>query len=167
MNPVFLSAFGLGLWLFCLISPASAQTPEIRVITQTSATSDCIGESKTPLCAVETFVACWARQIAAICLPVLAEGNTSAPFGMPPYTLEYIIMRQTTLTKSEIRRELSGNYRHATDVVRIDLQSRKCAPTLKSCPDTPWYTNAEYAAKYGEEWKIVIPHMDLNSDARD
>lgn len=40
---------------------------EIRTITATTATSDCIGDPRTPVCAVETVLACFARLDRALC----------------------------------------------------------------------------------------------------
>ena len=42
---------------------ASAQQNEVRRITQTEATSKCIGDPKTPLCAVETLLTCMTRPL--------------------------------------------------------------------------------------------------------
>jgi hypothetical protein len=46
---------------------------EVRTITATSATSDCIGDPRTPVCAVETLLACFARQDMALCKRVTAR----------------------------------------------------------------------------------------------
>lgn len=47
---------------------------DIRVITATDATSDCIGKTDTPVCAVETLLACTARADNDLCL------RAKAPF---------------------------------------------------------------------------------------
>ncbi len=49
-----------------------------RKLTRTAGTSDCIGESKTPICTVETFIACSARNEARLC------GIASGPKRRPP-----------------------------------------------------------------------------------
>ncbi|MEO5336789.1 MAG: hypothetical protein H7841_07845 [Magnetospirillum sp. WYHS-4] len=43
---------------------------EIRSITATTATSDCIGDPRTPVCAVETLLACLARSSPDLCTMV-------------------------------------------------------------------------------------------------
>ena len=45
--------------IIAVMPHASAQ--EIRSITRTEATSQCIGDPRTPLCAVETLLACFTR----------------------------------------------------------------------------------------------------------
>ena len=59
--------FAVTAVLAAIAGNASAQLPEIRSIFQTSATSRCIGNPKTPLCAVETFIACWVRRNRPLC----------------------------------------------------------------------------------------------------
>lgn len=48
----------LGLLLAIAALSAHAQELEVRRITQTYATSDCIGDPWTPLCALDTYLAC-------------------------------------------------------------------------------------------------------------
>lgn len=46
----------------------------VRTITQTTASSSCIGQPRTPLCAVETFLACGARLDWELCEKVGIDG---------------------------------------------------------------------------------------------
>ena len=52
------------------LAVACAQQSPVRRITQTEATSDCIGDPRTPMCAVETFVACFTRRDTSLCRKV-------------------------------------------------------------------------------------------------
>ena len=46
------------------------EEPTIRRITPTEADSDCIGDPRTPLCAVETRMACFIRKDVSLCRQV-------------------------------------------------------------------------------------------------
>lgn len=50
-----------------LAKEADVYPSEIRVITQTNETSECIGDPRTPVCAVETLLACFIRQQRSLC----------------------------------------------------------------------------------------------------
>ena len=50
----------LAAWVLSpgIVQADGAVESEIRVITPTKATSDCVGDLSTPLCAVETLIGC-------------------------------------------------------------------------------------------------------------
>ncbi|MEG3620301.1 hypothetical protein V5T82_17690, partial [Magnetovibrio sp. PR-2] len=48
---------------------------ELRFISSDSSSSTCIGDPKTPLCAVETIMACFARMDKALCGKVGVKGK--------------------------------------------------------------------------------------------
>jgi hypothetical protein len=82
---------------------------EVRTITATSATSDCIGDPRTPVCAVETLLACFARQDRGLC-------------------------EKATRRKVELNSE-QGSYRYRVLSVRI-LQEKDITPELR---DADWW----------------------------
>src|SRR5688572_7375110 len=66
----------LGLTLFAILATAVglffySDRGEIREITTTTSTSDCISDPKTPACAVETLLACTTRLDGALCSTAL------------------------------------------------------------------------------------------------
>ncbi len=65
--------------------PVSAQDAEIRFIDRAGASSDCVGEPATAVCAVETALACRIRQDAALCEQVRLgdAAQTGRPGGNP------------------------------------------------------------------------------------
>ena len=66
----------------------------LRFISPNAATSTCIGDPKTPLCAVETVIACFARQKSDLCTQV-AEGEFDPH--VPPYRVDYQIQSAAVL----------------------------------------------------------------------
>lgn len=70
-----------------IVSPAWAQLPAVDPLNQyrligpaDRSYSRCIGQSDTPLCAVETLLACFARRDADLCRAVWAGGEGVAGF---------------------------------------------------------------------------------------
>jgi len=76
---------------------------ELRFVSPTGATSDCIGDPRTPLCALETFLACTARLEPALCLRVGVDDYT---FRKKLTTLNYYIVSTHTIREEDITEEL-------------------------------------------------------------
>jgi hypothetical protein len=74
-----------GLVAFMPALPAPAQDADIRFIDRTGASSACVGDPKTAVCAVETALACRIRQDAALCERVRLDGAVTPkrPGGNP------------------------------------------------------------------------------------
>ena len=70
------------------------------------ATSDCIGDPKTPLCAVETFLACSARKQIELCETVRAPGLGYADENSSTENLEYVVVAVHEISESEVTEEL-------------------------------------------------------------
>lgn len=90
---------------------------EWRWMSQSESSSDCIGDTSDPICAVETLVACWLRRDGALCRKVIdcEDGKSAAglcrlpdsrmprlspAMSWPRYSLEYyvIVARESTRT---------------------------------------------------------------------
>jgi hypothetical protein len=74
-----------GLLVLVFVSPAFAQLPAVdpvghyRLIgSPDRSDSGCIGRPETPLCAVETLLACFARRDPALCRTVWSGGEAAA-----------------------------------------------------------------------------------------
>ena len=98
-----------GLLLFglagCASVPADSEKPEFWRITQTDATSTCIGDPKTPLCAVETLIACGARRDLRLCRIAGVDKDVITSYA---YTLEYDLKRMHVLRPEDIPPHLKG-----------------------------------------------------------
>jgi len=73
----------LGIFLFAILAALavlffSSDRGEVRRITAATATSDCIGEPKTPMCTTETWLACQVRPGTTLC-KVAAYGREYPP----------------------------------------------------------------------------------------
>ena len=78
---------------------------EWRLISANDATSNCIGDPKTPLCAMETLMACFARHEISLCNKV---NVFDMHFPGEPYVSRYRILRTEILTKENIEEKGKG-----------------------------------------------------------
>jgi hypothetical protein len=99
-SPGLLLAAGLLFLPFAAFAGgAEKDGGEIRTITATTATSDCIGTPRTPVCAVETFLACLARRDRRLC-------DKAAPLGseLPgkPFSTQYRVLSVAVMREGDI-----------------------------------------------------------------
>ncbi len=99
------------LALLGLAAEARAQGPapdidpaQIRFVSPTESTSDCIGDPRMPLCALETLLACIARKELRLCHRVGIFDYT--PPGSPT-TLRYRVLEIKILTEADMRPDLA------------------------------------------------------------
>lgn len=101
----------VGLLMLAAAWPALADEKfdpkEIRVITPTTATSKCIGDPKTPICAVETLLACRGLNKKELCDLV---GVHNQRLDGEPYSFSYRIMKSHIYKKREIPKSLADAY---------------------------------------------------------
>ena len=102
---------------------ADARFAEIRRVTQTESTGNCVGDPRTPLCAVETQLACWVRRDPRLCEIVGAPPNSVPDKSW--VRVEYILMKQSTLHPEDIRPELKGLDWHKPGIEELELIMRE------------------------------------------
>lgn len=151
------------LCTFALNFDAYGQQRELRRITQTEATSDCIGDPRTPLCAVETFVACWGRHDITLCKRVLPKKIVISHFNGDPLNEEYYVESQKTLTERDMRPELRDAEWHRPGIVDIVLQRRWCSIEMDDCANSEFYGFYYSVKQVGQEWQIISWTSDLDS----
>ncbi len=106
------AAFGV-IVLFLTACSTHTETPpdpladvpppdELRFISMEDATSQCIGNPKTPLCAVETLLACFTRVDPSLCQMV---GVTNKYLKRFKKITKYKVLTARELTAEEIERE--------------------------------------------------------------
>lgn len=75
---------------------------EVRFISADDATSKCIGNPNTPLCAVETILACFARADLHLCKRM---GITDVHLEPQDQTSKYTVIAAHVLTEEDMKRE--------------------------------------------------------------
>ncbi len=134
------------------VAPLSAQQPEIRVITQTEATSECIGDPKPPLCAVETFNACGTRRQVELCRLIGRDGFYNAG---PPSWPEYFQISQHLIREEEIPEHLKDTDWYRPGYVFLDLKKRSRYADGKVWPADGWATYSYTLKPVGDKWHVV------------
>jgi hypothetical protein len=118
--------------LLAVLSAADvANASEIRRIGQTDATSECIGNPKTALCAVVTFVACFVREDLALCRAVGIAGHVSF------IGRRYDTVYQVLWTRIQRARDVPQEHKHLDwappGLTEMLLKQRNCSPEQVSC----------------------------------
>ncbi|MBF0269331.1 MAG: hypothetical protein HQL44_12150 [Alphaproteobacteria bacterium] len=144
--------------LLCLALAKSASAWEdvnpkqIRVITPTTATSDCIDRPKSPVCAVETFLACTSRIDKAMCA---RAGHPDFHYqDQPEEKFRYRILSVKILTRKDILKEdwekPDGLRPDDVKVVVQNLDAHYSSFCPKSgCPTSYW------VKPDGIDWRVV------------
>jgi len=101
-----------------VIAGGNGTPGELRFVSPTGATSDCIGDPRTPLCALETFLACTARLDAALCHRVGVEDYT---FRKKLTTLNYYVVSTHTIREEDITEDLKDAYWRKVGYVDITI----------------------------------------------
>jgi len=136
----------------------------VRRITQTSATSDCIGDPKTPLCAVETFIACFARENRALCQRV---GRPDVQFVGGAQTVEYIIGPIEPIRGDDIRAgESHLDWKKIGNQI-VDTMQRDCGAFGDSCLEFRWTFYSYVVSLTSGHWNIVSWYSENDWDPDD
>ena len=147
--------FALTALLGAIAGNASAQQPEIRSISQTSATSRCIGDPRTPLCAFETFITCWVRRDISLCEMVgqpdlsLRDDANALP------GIEYFVRKSFTIRAEDIPDRLKDADWYQPGMVRIELERRDCLTEELVCHGSNWRSYHGSLERVGDLWRVV------------
>jgi len=136
----------------------------VRRITQTSATSDCIGDPKTPLCAVETFRACFARQDRSLCRLV---GQPDVQFVGGAQTVEYIVGSIEAIRAADISADEGHLFWKKAGNQVIDVAARYCPVGRNVCPDESWTYYSYVVGQAPGQWNIVSWYSENDWDPDD
>jgi hypothetical protein len=138
-------------------------------ITQTWSSSHCIGRPVDPICAVETFLACLARDEAALCRRVGIE-DFPLPLSRPGagrYRLLSIrwidegdiagIYRSFRYRNPDLWERIPERYQIRTGDVQIAVEEDDCASDHERgyrCTAPPWLIDY-YVRRRGDEWYVI------------
>ncbi len=131
-----------------------AQEPEIRTITQTESTSKCIGDPRTPLCAVETLLACNIRGQIELCQMI---GRDALDFVGKVHISQkkYFLFSKKTIREQDMSKDLEGAYWHRIGFVELDIKSRSYFEDGRLWPVKEWDTYSYMLKPVGNQWHVV------------
>ena len=142
----------------------SGKVPRWRTLTDSEETtsSKCIGKPVTPICAVETFEACFKRKHIKLCWIVSPHGEAEkfedlgSPF--PDHKTEYTIIKYQTIRHAPPRPKNMGpggeEFDEKPGDVRVDITVRSCALTRETCAGEPTESFFYLIRHVGDRWVI-------------
>jgi hypothetical protein len=135
-----------------------------RVIGANRATSDCIGETTTPICAIETRLACFDRRIVELCF--LADQTSDARrynLSLPGssddvYRIETIraVTRLNAFQRMFLEK-YGDKYPNMTKVGDVYMHMRldQCAKSRQACKNEPQNGFGCFVRQTGATWKVL------------
>ena len=153
-----MTRFALTVLLALAALPAAAQSAKESPgrIAPGSATSQCIGQPETPICAAETLLACMARGDASLCRSVLATAPQPLPNGVPQ--LEYVIERVSVIRPESVTDDLKDLEWYRPGYTLVEMLRRTCPASDVSCSTETWEGVQVYLRRRGGgtgPWEIV------------
>lgn len=127
------------------------------------ATSTCIGDNKTPLCAAETLLACLARADAELCRRA-GVADPRAAISQPPALIEYKVDRTTVIKREDITDDLKDVDWYKPGYALVEIERRSCAVGSPSCTEASWTDLQIYARPRGNVWDIVTWRSESDED---
>lgn len=160
--------FLAGLVVFAPARLASAQDAEIRFIDRTGASSECVGDPKTAVCAVETALACRIRGDGALCRRVHLDGAATPgrPGGGPnpdpisvleSRAIEYIVKYASAAEDGTARVEISVRLHGNDGLVWPERGGRRLRYELRR-DDTGWRVAEVF-------WQPLVRYIDPRGGA--
>ncbi len=137
-----------------ILGPIRGQEGQIRRITPTEADSACIGNPITPLCAVETWIACITREDLSLCRAVGQNYAFFKPAG-GLWAAEYVIERMHKIRPQDVTEELKDTYWYKPGYFDIVVRERFCALPQTTCLGKTWSRYYYYVKPVGGLWHMV------------
>ena len=141
--------------------------PRIMTMMDATSTSDCIGRPVTPLCAVETEMACFLRNDDSLCEVVGRDGfgGGSRRRG-PPMIERYLISRSTIVDDRHFPWPPLSDFGQPTGVpsvragdVRIDVRRIYCyGSDATLCPDCYYRAQVYILRKQQGWWRLLASY---------
>jgi hypothetical protein len=131
-------------------------------LTPTMATSICIGQPRTPICAAETLLACLARTDAALCSTVGVPPPAPLPDGVPQ--IEYVIERVSVIRLEDVTDDLKELDWYKPGHTLVELLRRACPAAQTDCQDESWDGVQVYLRDRTGAWEIVHWRSDSEQD---
>ena len=145
---------------------------QIRFITPTSASSPCLGDPTTPMCAAETLIGCAGRVWNEGCPKVNFDFD---PSGLPRFRIEYVIVKAGFVNKEKVRQAKKddpppgnpepGQFSWLTeDAFQVLYFGRHCPAEAKRCWEGGWYRSMLTVSPYETYWTFSLVGHFLPGD---
>ncbi len=156
---VALKVGAIGFGLLLAVAAHSAHAQESRWIKQTSATSNCIGEPVSPLCALDTYLACHVRRSFDLCRTI-GWANfrpTAEPHDIQE--LEYEVVSGSVERRYDERLpSMPHKYGDAFEVIELVVAQRTYSDSGQVPEEGFWIHVYEFVPK-GHIWHLWTRYM--------
>ena len=154
----------LGVAATVFSNPADAGTKPVLTVGPGVADSGCVGDMTTPVCTVETWLACFARHDAELCALAAPHVNIQFDPEVKPHLIEYQISAVLTLTHERITKSLAA-FRMGPGDVEIRLRRHECLYRQGNCYIDSTVKES-YFLKLGNGNWIVVAWTDEKAPER-
>ena len=141
--------------------PVVAGTKPVLTVGPGRADSDCVGDTATPVCAVETWLACFARTDAELCARAVPHVNMLFHPEAKPYFIRYQISAVLVLSRVRITKGLAG-FRVEPGDVEIRLRRHSCQYWQGNCSVDLTVKESYFLKLRNGNW-IVVAWTDENA----
>lgn len=139
---------------FVLVDTTMAQADAILRIDDNTSDSDCIGDGSTPVCAVETWFACFARRAPSLCKQIVPHIEMLFFPQAKPYFIEYQIADVLPITLERITPELSV-FEIKPGYMEVRVRRRGCRYAGRNCGGVS-PAKSSYFLKFKESGWIIV-----------
>lgn len=136
--------------------------PRIMTTRDETSTSKCIGRMITPLCAVETKIACFLRGDTRLC-DMVGGHLSGAPGNAPPWSMRYLISRAVIIDDRHFPWPPSTDKGQPAGVpsvragdVRIDVRQMYCfSGDAQNCEPSYDFPITYVVRKENAQWQLI------------
>ena len=129
-----------------------------RRITPTSADSSCVGQPRTPICAVETLLACFFQRNADLCAvatPADARQSPAIHFAQSGTAVDYVVTGVHPVQEQDIAPDLKTADWIKVGDVEVIVVEWTCPASNDTCLGGPSDVFSYYARPSGTTWFLT------------
>lgn len=139
-----------------------AQKSEPKRITQTWADSTCIGDVSNPVCAVETWIACHAREDPSLCALLGVNRIKFIPYGTPN-VFDYVILEIMPVTEERMTQGVRRWGLVQPGHLEVRVMERWCSSNCKSIEkDYSFGPSIYFLKRDGRAWQLAAWTNDVS-----
>ena len=144
-----------------LLGIAPADAGSTKRITEGHIDSQCIGDVSNPVCAVETWIACYALERPKLCALLGVEGMRFET-DVQPNIFEYRIIEVLPVTPDLIPPQLRSKPWYILAQLEIRTMDRWCTSDCKRLSEDSFVPFVYYLRSEGSKWRLAAWTNDIS-----
>ena len=149
----------LATGMFSGAAPAEQSAP--RRITEGHIDSTCIGDVSGPICAIETWIACYALERPELCALLGVEGMHFKPDARPNI-FEYQIIDILPVTPKRTPLQLRDKSWYVPARLEVRVAERWCTSDCKQLDGDSFVPSVYFLRPDGKEWRLAAWTNDID-----